>query len=121
MDEELDPDDENVNSILAQEYSELLHILNNQPNTIIMKLCQMMPSATGRDVHRVAPSTSSGAVTEPVRAMLDYFSVADATECHNFLQSVCMLCENIPLHLETKLISVAGYAHSEYIQWSYKC
>lgn len=114
MDEELDPDDENVNSILAQESSELLRILTSQSHTVIMELCQMMPGGAGWDVHHVAPSTSSGAVTEPIRAMMEYFRTANDTECRNFIQSVCMLCENIPLHLETRLISVAGYAHSEY-------
>lgn len=114
MDEELDPDDENVNSVLAQESSELLRILTSQPNTVIVELCQMMPSGAGWDIHHVAPSTSSGEVTEPIKAMLEYFRAASATDCRNFLQSVCMLCENIPMHLETRLISVAGYPHSEY-------
>ncbi|KAL3061994.1 hypothetical protein OYC64_010004 [Pagothenia borchgrevinki] len=44
MDEEVDPDNENVNSVLAQESSELLRIISGQTPAVIMKLCEMMPS-----------------------------------------------------------------------------
>lgn len=114
MDEELDPDDENVNSVLAQESSELLRILTSQPLTVIMQLCQMMPGDARWHVDSVATSTSSAAVTEHVKAVLEYFRATNATDCRTFLQSICMLCENIPMHLESRLMSVAGYEHSEY-------
>lgn len=114
MDEVLDHDDENVNSILAQESSELFRILTSQSPVVIKHLCQMMPGCTGWNVDHLAPSTSSAAVTEPIKAMLEYFRKANAADCCNFLQSVCILCENIPMHLESRLMSVAGYANSEY-------
>uniref|UniRef100_A0A3Q1I6S2 NACHT domain-containing protein n=1 Tax=Anabas testudineus TaxID=64144 RepID=A0A3Q1I6S2_ANATE len=113
MDEELDPDDENVNSVLAQESSELLRILTSQPLTVIMQLCQMMPGDARWHVDSVATSTSSAAVTEHVKAVLEYFRATNATDCRTFLQSICMLCENIPMHLESRLMSVAGYEHSD--------
>ncbi|XP_008297859.1 protein NLRC5 [Stegastes partitus] len=105
MDEEVDPQDENVNSVLAQESSELFGILSSQSPTVIMKLCQMMPSEAGWQ-NQLPPAS-------PVKAMLDYFMAARAEDCRNFLQSVCILCENIPMHLESRLMSVAGYASSE--------
>ncbi|XP_026220795.1 protein NLRC5 isoform X2 [Anabas testudineus] len=116
MDEELDPDDENVNSVLAQESSELLRILTSQPLTVIMQLCQMMPGDARWHVDSVATSTSSAAVTEHVKAVLEYFRATNATDCRTFLQSICMLCENIPMHLESRLMSVAGYEHTDAIQ-----
>ncbi|XP_070686829.1 protein NLRC5 isoform X2 [Pempheris klunzingeri] len=110
MDKELDPDDENVNSVLAQESSELFHILHSQLPTVIMKLYQMVPSdARGNVSH---PPSSAAAVTEHIKAMLAYFTVANASDCRNFLQSVCMLCENIPMHLESRLMSVAWYPNN---------
>lgn len=108
MDEELDPDDQNVNSVLAQESSELLHILSGQSPTVVMGLCQMM--RWNIDL----PASSAAALREHIKAMLKYFSEADAAHCRNFLQSVCMLCENIPMRLESRLMSVAGYGNSEY-------
>ncbi|XP_039989216.1 NLR family, CARD domain containing 5 isoform X2 [Xiphias gladius] len=112
MDEEVDPGDENVNSVLAQESSELLHILSSQSPTVIMKLCQTMPSDAGWNIGHLAPTSSSAAVTELIKAMLEYYRVANTTDCRNFLQSMCILCENIPMRLESRLMSVAGYANN---------
>lgn len=106
MDEEVDPDNESVNGVLAQESSELFTILSSQSSTVIMKLLQMIPDEALRSINR--PSTSAAATVEHIKTMLEYFSSACAVDCCNFLQSVCMLCENIPMHLESRLISVAG-------------
>ncbi|XP_044049750.1 NLR family, CARD domain containing 5 isoform X2 [Siniperca chuatsi] len=108
MDEEVDADHENVNSVLAQESSELLHILSSQSPAVIMQLCQMMPSDAGWNIHHQASSAAAG--TEHIIAMLEYLRVADTAYCRSFLQSVCILCENIPMRLESRLMSVAGYA-----------
>ncbi|XP_071313722.1 protein NLRC5 isoform X2 [Trachinotus anak] len=112
MDEELDHGDENVNSVLAQESSELFHILSRQSPAVIMKLCQMMPSGAGFNMGHLDPTNSTPPVTELIGAMLEHFRVASAADCRNFLQSMCMLCENIPMRLESRLMSVAGYANS---------
>ncbi|XP_059191090.1 NLR family, CARD domain containing 5 [Centropristis striata] len=104
MDEEVDPDNENVNTVLVQESSELFQVLSNQTPELIMNLCQMMPSESSRSA--AAPPT------EHIQAMLEYFTVANAEVCRNFLQSLCMLCENIPMRLESRLMSVAGYANN---------
>uniref|UniRef100_A0A7N8YH20 NLR family CARD domain containing 5 n=1 Tax=Mastacembelus armatus TaxID=205130 RepID=A0A7N8YH20_9TELE len=109
MDEEVDPDDENVNSVLVQEYSELFHILSSQSPTVIMELCEMMP---GRNVGRPASADSPAAVTELIKAMLEYYRAASPADCADFLQRLCMLCENIPMHLESRLVSVAACADS---------
>ncbi|XP_076590240.1 protein NLRC5 isoform X2 [Chaetodon auriga] len=110
MDEEVDPDDANVNFVLAQESSELLSILSSQSPAVIMKLCQMMPGHTGWNINRPAPSAA--ALTEHIKAMLEYFREASAADCSNFLQSMCILCENIPMHLESRLMSLAGHANN---------
>uniref|UniRef100_A0A3Q2CZE1 NACHT domain-containing protein n=1 Tax=Cyprinodon variegatus TaxID=28743 RepID=A0A3Q2CZE1_CYPVA len=109
MDEELDPADENVNSILAQEYSELLSILRCQSDSVIMHLCQTMPSDAV--ILNKEPTIGSATAPDHIKAMLEYFTHANPAECCNFLQRVCLLCEDIPMHLESKLMSVAGYAN----------
>ncbi|KAM9351909.1 protein NLRC5 [Symphorus nematophorus] len=108
--EEVGPDDENVNSVLAQESSELLNILSSQSPTVIMKLCQMIPGDSGWNINHPAPSAA--ALTDSIKAMLEYFCKAGAVDCSNFLQSMCVLCENIPMRLEARLMSVAGCANN---------
>ncbi|XP_063757827.1 NLR family, CARD domain containing 5 isoform X3 [Eleginops maclovinus] len=110
MDEEVEPDNENVNSVLAQESSELLRIISGQTTAVIMELCQMRPREGSCDM-RLGPGISSA--THHIESLLDYYIMAKAADCCNFLQSVCMLCENIPMHLESRLISVAGYANND--------
>ncbi|XP_041651647.1 NLR family, CARD domain containing 5 isoform X2 [Cheilinus undulatus] len=107
MDEEVDPDGDNVNSVLDQESSELFRILSSQSPEVIMQLCWMMPRGAGWNTNHVASSASG--TTEYITAMLEYFRSASAAVCRSFLQSVCLLCENIPMHLESRLMSVAGY------------
>lgn len=112
MDEDLDPDDGNANSVLAQEFSELLSILRAQSESVITKLGQTVPS-DNMWLKRQA-TTDCAATSNNLKAMLDYFRQASPIECSNFLQRVCILCEDIPMHLESKLMSVAGYACSKY-------
>ncbi|XP_070763305.1 protein NLRC5 [Enoplosus armatus] len=114
MDGEVHPDVENVNSVLAQESSELFHILSGQSPAVIMQLCQMMPSDGGWNTNRLASSAAAGA--DVIEAMLEYFRVAAAADCCNFLQSLCIMCENIPMHLESRLMSAAGYEYTDAIQ-----
>ncbi|XP_005935060.1 NLR family, CARD domain containing 5 isoform X1 [Haplochromis burtoni] len=113
MDEEVNPDHENVNSVLAQDSIELFHILSSQSHSVIMELCQMMPSEAWRQ-YQLDPSSSSAAGRpELIKTMLDYFRSASARKCRNFLQSVCFSCENIPMLLESRLMSVAGYDNTD--------
>lgn len=107
MDEEAEP--ENVKVVLVQEFSELLTVLSSQPEATIEKLCQTLPqTALTSFRHSASPDTSHN----QVKAMLEYLAGADAEECCHFLQTVCMLCENIPMHLETKLVSVTWHENN---------
>ncbi|XP_072291819.1 protein NLRC5 [Eucyclogobius newberryi] len=105
MEEEIDPDQDNANIVLDQEYSELLHILTNQPSTALMKLCEMASTDGAGQISTINPTSSSAAA---VRGLLDFYSTADSSLCSDFLQRVCLLCENIPMLLESRLMSVSG-------------
>ncbi|XP_047451402.1 NLR family, CARD domain containing 5 isoform X2 [Mugil cephalus] len=106
MDEEVKPDDENVNYVLAQESKELFHILAKQPPSVIMQLYRMMPGTAGGQNQPSSPGPP--VLKDCIEAMLEYFKMASAAECCSFLQSVCLMCENIPMHLDSRLMSVAG-------------
>ncbi|XP_074533690.1 protein NLRC5 [Halichoeres trimaculatus] len=106
MYEEAGPEEDDVYNILAQESSELLHILRGQSPDVIMQLTKAVSAEAGLNIDQVVSSAS--ALTEHIKAMLEYFRSASAADCRNFLQSMCLLCENIPMHLESRLMSVAG-------------
>lgn len=105
MDDPLDTGQENAHFALAQEYTELLHILSTQRPTVIVDLCQTIPAEDTWQVTRSDPASSPATVA---KALLDYYSKVDSAQCRDFLQSICMLCENIPMWLETRLMSVSG-------------
>lgn len=111
--EDADPEEEDVGSVLAQESSELLRIITSQTPSVQRKLCEMIPRdaevKTDQDVSSSPPLTE-----EHVRNMLEDLSRAKPADCRNFFQSVCMLCENIPMRLESKLLSVALLESGEY-------
>lgn len=109
MDDELDPADENVNSVLAQESSELFEILCSQSQTTLLSLWETTP----RDAAWLGSAAASALVPEHISAMLEHFRRSSAAECCSFLQRVCLLCDNVPMHLESKLMSVAGNLFSE--------
>lgn len=110
MDEEAKP--ENVKVVLGQEFTELLSILSSQPSAVIEQLCQTLPKAALTDIrHSASPDAT---LRKKAQTMLEYFTVASTEECCHFLQTLCMLCENIPMCLETKLMSVAWHGNSEY-------
>ncbi|XP_029908854.1 protein NLRC5 isoform X2 [Myripristis murdjan] len=110
MENEVDPDEEDVHSVLAQESTQLSHILSCQSPSVIMKLCDMMPGRAQGHADPLALTSSAAAVQECIKVMLEYYRMGNTAVCQSFLQSVCMLCENIPMHLESRLMSVAGYA-----------
>ncbi|KAG8012861.1 Protein NLRC5, partial [Nibea albiflora] len=80
-----------------------------------MKLCRMMPSDAKRNI--IQPASSSAELTKHIKTMLEYFTLAKAADCRKFLEAVCMLCEDIPMHLESRLMSVAGCANDHWEQY----
>uniref|UniRef100_A0A8C7Y624 NACHT domain-containing protein n=1 Tax=Oryzias sinensis TaxID=183150 RepID=A0A8C7Y624_9TELE len=117
MDDESNLQDKDVNAVLAQESSKLCHILSNQSQSVIMLLYQRMVNDDGWQSKQASSSSNAGSSADLVKSLLDYYRSANAAKCRNFLQSVCMLCEDIPMHLEARLMSVAC---SEYEQlWSF--
>ncbi|XP_024911906.1 protein NLRC5 isoform X3 [Cynoglossus semilaevis] len=116
MDEEFDPynEHENVKTVLAQEYEELLHVLSCQPPEVIMELCKILPNrAAWTTDHGLAANTGLSAA-EVITAMLKHLqSSSNAKECCSFLQSFCLICENIPMRLESRLMSAAGNTNNE--------
>ncbi|CAG5958451.1 unnamed protein product [Menidia menidia] len=118
MDEEVDPDHGNVNSVLAQESSELYDILLSQSPSVIMLLYKMIPSETGCEGQKASTSSTPASAEGRIKAMLEYYKTARAADCCSFLQSVCLMCENLPMHLESRLLSVAGYACNHWEQYT---
>ncbi|XP_024136648.1 NLR family, CARD domain containing 5 [Oryzias melastigma] len=107
MDNDSHLEDKDVNSVLAQESSKLCHILSNQSESVIRMLYQRMIDEDECRDKQATSTASAWTSADHVKALLDYYRSANATKCRIFLQSVCMLCEGIPMHLEARLMSVA--------------
>uniref|UniRef100_A0A8C6SS65 Uncharacterized protein n=1 Tax=Neogobius melanostomus TaxID=47308 RepID=A0A8C6SS65_9GOBI len=116
MEGDFDSGQENANFVLDEEYSELLHILNNQPSTVIQRLCAMVPGDKAGQIGNFNPTSFS----TTVKALMDFYSQADSSLCRGFLQCICLLCENIPMWLETRLMSVSGNPTSKFKDWQIK-
>ncbi|XP_056138424.1 NLR family, CARD domain containing 5 [Lampris incognitus] len=114
--EEVNPGGEDVHTLITQESAKLVCILSSQKPAVIKKLCDMMPNKTLRHVDWLALTESSAMIQQHVTVMLEDYRTASAARCRRFLQSLCMLCENIPLHLELRLLSSAGCMDSDRYQ-----
>uniref|UniRef100_A0A3B4AKH7 NACHT domain-containing protein n=1 Tax=Periophthalmus magnuspinnatus TaxID=409849 RepID=A0A3B4AKH7_9GOBI len=101
---------ENAQIVLNQEYPELLHILTHQPSTTLKELCALPLTSNAGVV--ICPTSSPAAMAKDV---LDYYRSAESSMCRDFLQRICMLCENIPMWLESRLMSVSGSPTSKYL------
>uniref|UniRef100_A0A8C8DQD0 NACHT domain-containing protein n=1 Tax=Oryzias sinensis TaxID=183150 RepID=A0A8C8DQD0_9TELE len=119
MDDESNLQDKDVNAVLAQESSKLCHILSNQSQSVIMLLYQRMVNDDGWQSKQASSSSNAGSSADLVKSLLDYYRSANAAKCRNFLQSVCMLCEDIPMHLEARLMSVALYTIYHFLNTYY--
>ncbi|XP_034033003.1 protein NLRC5 isoform X2 [Thalassophryne amazonica] len=109
MHEDVDPEEESVHAVLDQVSAELFSVLSSQSHEVISHLCGMLPgdAQVYMEQQRVLGSSSADVI---VTGMLDCLRMESAEVCCSFLQSMCMLCEHIPMHLESRLLSVAGYA-----------
>ncbi|XP_041745931.2 protein NLRC5 isoform X3 [Coregonus clupeaformis] len=94
--------EEDVQTVLTQETHELADILSYQDDGHLTMLYEMMDISARERLVQLASHR------ERILGLLNYFRTADPAICRQFLQMVCMLCENMPMLLESRLMSVAG-------------
>lgn len=101
--------EEDVQTVLTQETHELADILSYQDDGFLTRFYEMMDISSRQRLVQLASHR------ERILGLLNYFRTAEPAICRQFLQMVCMLCENMPMLLESRLMSVAGTVTSKYL------
>uniref|UniRef100_A0A673MAK3 NACHT domain-containing protein n=1 Tax=Sinocyclocheilus rhinocerous TaxID=307959 RepID=A0A673MAK3_9TELE len=90
-------------SLVAQEASALVELLCEQNSGVLDRIFALVEPKTLD--HRQSLTNTR----DRVSAIVDYFKSSDRNSCRRFLAIVYQYSENIPLLLETTLVSIAGY------------
>uniref|UniRef100_A0A671S1X3 NACHT domain-containing protein n=1 Tax=Sinocyclocheilus anshuiensis TaxID=1608454 RepID=A0A671S1X3_9TELE len=90
-------------SLVAQEASALVELLCEQNSGVLDRIFALVEPKTLD--HRQSLTNTR----DRVSAIVDYFKSSDRNSCRRFLTIVYQYSENIPLLLETTLVSIAGY------------
>ncbi|XP_051953783.1 protein NLRC5-like [Xyrauchen texanus] len=93
-----------IQTVMAQEASALVDLLCEQNSNV---LDHIFPLMDPRIQNQLRSLTN---IKDCVSGIVNYFKNSDRTICEEFLHNVCVYCENIPLLLETTLVSISGYA-----------
>ncbi|XP_045553127.1 protein NLRC5 isoform X3 [Salmo salar] len=102
--------EEDVQTVLTQETHELADILSYQDDGFLTRFYEMMDISSRQRLVQLASHR------ERILGLLNYFRTAEPAICRQFLQMVCMLCENMPMLLESRLMSVAGTVTKEVVE-----
>uniref|UniRef100_A0A672NLY8 NACHT domain-containing protein n=1 Tax=Sinocyclocheilus grahami TaxID=75366 RepID=A0A672NLY8_SINGR len=90
-------------TLVAQEASALVELLCEQNSGVLDRIFALVEPKTLD--HRQSLTNTR----DRVSAIVDYFKSSDRNSCRQFLTIVYQYSENIPLLLETTLVSIAGY------------
>ncbi|XP_049339557.1 NLR family, CARD domain containing 5 [Astyanax mexicanus] len=93
---------EDVVEVVAQEASIIVDILCGQKDKVLEQIYGLLDYNTQIQLKHL-PSLRQKAV-----GIVEYFKTSNSDKCRKFLSNVWMFCENIPLDLEIKVLSVAG-------------
>ncbi|XP_026783264.3 NLR family, CARD domain containing 5 isoform X2 [Pangasianodon hypophthalmus] len=99
--EELDLE-EDVRVVVAQEATAIVDILCKQRNNVLQQIYALVESRT-REQLQHSPN-----LRESISGVVDYFKTSNQQICRHFLDTIWAFCEDIPLELEIRILSVAG-------------
>ncbi|KAK2848040.1 hypothetical protein Q7C36_009722 [Tachysurus vachellii] len=99
--EELDLE-EDVHVVVAQEATAIVDVLCEQRNNVLQQIYALVdPQTCERPQHTLSHR-------ESISAIVDFFKTSNQNKCRHFLCTIWELCENIPLDLEIRILSIAG-------------
>uniref|UniRef100_A0A3B4CEY7 NACHT domain-containing protein n=1 Tax=Pygocentrus nattereri TaxID=42514 RepID=A0A3B4CEY7_PYGNA len=94
--------EEDVMNVVAEEATVIVDVLCRERSNVLEQIYGLVERST-RDWLQSLPS-----LRERVLGIVDYFRASDPQKCCQFLQTMWMFCQSIPLDLETKVLSIAG-------------
>uniref|UniRef100_A0A3B3QJ25 NACHT domain-containing protein n=1 Tax=Paramormyrops kingsleyae TaxID=1676925 RepID=A0A3B3QJ25_9TELE len=93
-------DEADVLSVLSQVASELVEVLVGQPDDV--QTCLL------RHMQHVPRPAQTGDQRDCMLQLVDHFRNAQPAECRRFIHTITMVCDNLPMALESQLLSAAG-------------
>uniref|UniRef100_A0AAY4DSZ0 NACHT domain-containing protein n=1 Tax=Denticeps clupeoides TaxID=299321 RepID=A0AAY4DSZ0_9TELE len=95
--------EEDVCSVVAQESQALVEVLCSQRHDILRNLCSLVTDQPALEDLRQLTN-----LRECATRLVGHFKTAEPVKCAEFLQALCMSCENMPMLLESQLMCAAG-------------
>lgn len=93
--------EEDVRVVLAQETLEIVDILCKEKN-VLQQIYELVDAKTRKRLQ------SLSSLKDSVSGLVDYFKKSDPKTCSQFLNTMWMFCDTIPLELEIKMLSTVG-------------
>ncbi|XP_041124797.1 NLR family, CARD domain containing 5 isoform X3 [Polyodon spathula] len=95
-------DEVDLYSELGAVRSQLVEVLSLEAAGVLQQLCSLLNAEEQEEVNRAADRKGR------VSLIVDLFRDKDTGTCRQFIETVCMICNGLPMQLETRLMSAAG-------------
>lgn len=106
--EELDLEDD-VLVMVAQEATAIVDVLCEQRINVLNHIYALVEPRTLEQLQR-KPS-----LRETISGVVEFFKTSKQQTCRHFLCTIWELCENIPLDLEIRILSIAGSSAGKFV------
>ncbi|XP_066541026.1 NLR family, CARD domain containing 5 isoform X2 [Hoplias malabaricus] len=94
--------EEDIVNVVAEEALVIVDVLSRERNNVLEQIYGLVEQRT-RDKLQSLPCPKERAV-----GIVEYFKDLGSQKCGQFLYTMWMFCQNIPMDLETKVLSVVG-------------
>lgn len=100
--------EEDFQLVVAQEATAIVDVLSMQRNNVLQQIYALVEARTREQLQQM-PN-----LKESISGVVDYFRTSDQQTCRHFLNTVWTFCEDLPLELEIKILSIAGSSAGEF-------
>lgn len=94
--------EEDAQVVLAQEATAIVDILCEQRTNVLQQIYALVETRTLEHLQHLSN------LRDTILGVVAYFQTSDQHTCRHFLETIWGFCENIPLDLEVRILSIAG-------------
>ncbi|XP_060779802.1 NLR family, CARD domain containing 5 isoform X2 [Neoarius graeffei] len=94
--------EEDAQVVLAQEATAIVDILCEQRTNVLQQIYALVETRTLEHLQHLSN------LRDTIVGVVAYFQTSDQHTCRHFLETIWGFCENIPLELEVRILSIAG-------------
>lgn len=111
--EDLDLDlEEDIQVVVAQEATAIVDVLCRQKDNVLKHIYALVDPRTCEQLRHL-PN-----LRESISGVVDYFKTLDKHRCRHFLSTIWELCEDIPLELDIRILSIAGSSPGKFFVYA---